>query len=59
MKTLVLLAHPGFTDRSIANRIIIEGIQSLEQVTVKDLYGKCPSFRFDVDAEQKALGVAS
>ena len=58
MKTLVLLAHPGFTNRSIANRIIVERIQPLEQVTVKDLYGECPSFRFDVDDEQKALVAA-
>lgn len=44
MKTLMILAHPGINDRSIANRIIVEKVRSLEEVTVKDLYAECPSF---------------
>jgi len=55
MNTLVLLAHPGIKDRSIANRIIVERIQSLEQVTVRDLYAECPSFKFNVDEEQTTI----
>lgn len=55
MNTLVLLAHPDIKDRSIASRIIVERIQSLEQATVRDLYAECRSFKFNVDEEQKAL----
>ena len=58
MKTLVVLAHPSLTERSVANRIIVERIRSLEQVTIKDLYRECPSFKFDIDTEQRALVAA-
>ena len=54
-KTLVVLAHPGIDDRSIANRIIIERVRSLEQVKIKDLYKECPSYKFRIEAEQKDL----
>jgi len=55
MKTLVVLAHPSIGERSLANRIIIERIRPIEGVTIKDLYKECPTFRFDVEAEHKAL----
>jgi glutathione-regulated potassium-efflux system ancillary protein KefG len=55
MKTLVVLAHPSIGERSLANRIIVERIRPLEGVTIKDLYKECPSFKFDVEAEHKAL----
>lgn len=58
MKTLVVLAHPDIKGRSIANKIIVERIRPLEQVTVKDLYRECPSFRFTVESEQKDLVAA-
>ena len=55
MKTLVAVAHPNMDGGSIANRIIVDRIRSLQGVTVKDLYRECPDFRFDVAAEQKTL----
>jgi putative NADPH-quinone reductase len=55
MKTLVVLAHPSIGERSLANRIIIERVRPIEDVTIKDLYRECPSFRFNVEAEHKAL----
>ena len=58
MKTLVLLAHPRIDDGSIANRIIVDRVRPLEGVTVRDLYGECPSFRFDVASEQAGLVAA-
>ena len=55
MKTLVVLAHPSLNEKSIANRIIVERVRPIPQVTIKDLHREYPSFRFDVDAEQEAL----
>lgn len=55
MKTLVILAHPNLDAGSLANRIIIEKVRTIPQVTVKDLHRECPTFRFDIEAEQQAL----
>ena len=55
MKTLVVLAHPRMDGGSIANRIIVDRIRPLEGVTIRDLYRECPTFTFDVEAEQQAL----
>ena len=55
MKTLVVLAHPSIGEKSIANRIIVDRIRSVEHVTIKDLFREYPSFRFNIVAEQKAL----
>jgi len=55
MKTLVVLAHPSLSERSIANRLIVDRMRSIPGVTVRDLYQECPSFRFTVEAEQEAL----
>ena len=55
MKTLVVLAHPSIGEKSLANRIIIDKIRLLAGVTIKDLSKECPSFRFNVEAEHKAL----
>jgi len=55
MTTLVIVAHPGLAETSIANRIIVDGVRSLPQVTIKNLHQEYPSFTFAVDAEQDAL----
>ena len=55
MKTLVVLAHPSLSEKSLANRIIVERVRPLPHVTVKDLYRESPGFRFDITAEQAAL----
>ena len=54
-KTLIVLAHPHFEEQSIANKIIIGQVKPIQGVKVKDLYRECPSFHFNVDAEQAAL----
>jgi putative NADPH-quinone reductase len=55
MKTIVLLAHPNINEGSIANRIIVERIRTLDKVKIRDLYSECPSFRFNIESEQKDL----
>ena len=55
MKTLVILAHPNLREGSLANRIIIEKVRTIPQVMIKDLYQECPTFRFNIEAEQQAL----
>jgi len=55
MNTLVILAHPSLNDGSIANRIIVDRIRSLPQVTIKNLQQEYPAFAFSVDTEQDAL----
>lgn len=54
-KTLVVLAHPHFEKQSIANKIIIEKIKTIDGVKIKDIYSECPSFHFNIEAEQAAL----
>jgi len=53
--TLIVLAHPNFETRSIANKMIVEAVKTIPGVRLKDLYRECPSFHFQVEAEQKAL----
>jgi putative NADPH-quinone reductase len=47
-KTIVVLAHPHFEKQSIANKIIIERVKTIESVKIKDLYREYPSFKFDI-----------
>ncbi len=53
-KVLVLYAHPE-PDSSVANQMMIKKIQSLDHVTVHDLYAHYPDFFIDVKAEQRLL----
>ena len=55
MNTLVIVSHPGLKKSSIANRVIVDKIQPLAQVVIKDLYQEYPFFTFNVDVEQDAL----
>jgi putative NADPH-quinone reductase len=55
MTTLIVVAHPDLKGGSLANRIIIEEVRTIPRVTIKDLYRECPTFRFNVEAEQQAL----
>ena len=54
-KTLVVLANPSIEKRSLANKIIIEKIRTLEGVKIKNLYQEYPSFQFNIETEQAAL----
>lgn len=53
-KVLVLYAHPE-SQTSVANQMMIKKIESLDHVTVHDLYAHYPDFFIDVSAEQKLL----
>ncbi|MEF1256063.1 glutathione-regulated potassium-efflux system ancillary protein KefG [Vibrio sp. M260112] len=53
-KVLVLYAHPE-SQTSVANQMMIKKIESLDHVTVHDLYAHYPDFFVDVSAEQKLL----
>lgn len=49
-----IFAHPQRT-RSRANRLVLERVCDLPQVTVVDLYETYPGFHIDVDKEQQNL----
>ncbi|KJY84226.1 potassium transporter KefG [Vibrio galatheae] len=53
-KVLVLYSHPE-SQASVANQMMIKKIESLDHVTVHDLYAHYPDFFIDVAAEQKLL----
>lgn len=54
---LLIFAHP-YPDRSRANRLLLEAVESLPGVVVRSLYDSYPTFDIDVRAEQAALRVA-
>ena len=45
-------------NNSIANQVMIKKIQSLEHVTVHDLYAEYPDFFIDVNYEHELLSHA-
>ncbi|MFM2588675.1 glutathione-regulated potassium-efflux system ancillary protein KefG [Vibrio sp. TBV020] len=53
-KVLVIYAHPESRD-SVANQMMLKKIESLEHVTVHDLYAHYPDFFIDVNAEHQLL----
>jgi glutathione-regulated potassium-efflux system ancillary protein KefG len=53
-KILMVFAHP-FPRKSRANRLILEKVRGLPNLTVSDLYEKYPYFHIDVNAEKKLL----
>ncbi len=53
-RVLVIYAHPE-PHNSIANQVMIKRVQSLEHVTVHDLYGAYPDFFIDVNHEHDLL----
>ncbi len=53
-KVLVIYAHPE-PNASIANQVMIKKIESLEHVTIHELYGCYPDFFIDVAAEHQRL----
>ena len=52
---LLLFAHP-YSDRSRANRALLERVRDLSGLEVRRLYDLYPDFDIDVAAEQAALG---
>ena len=55
MKTLVLVAHKYLATRSIANQAIVESLNAIEGLEIRDLYQLYPDFKIDVANEQQAL----
>jgi len=54
-KTLIILGHPDINDISIANKIIINGLESLENIEIRNLAKLYSDFDIDSEAEQKVL----
>ncbi|MBY6198552.1 glutathione-regulated potassium-efflux system ancillary protein KefG [Vibrio hangzhouensis] len=53
-RVLVIYAHPE-PQNSIANQVMLKRIQSLDNVTLRDLYALYPDFFIDVSAEHQLL----
>lgn len=53
-KVLVIYAHPE-SQESVANQVMLKKIESLEHVTVHDLYAHYPDFFIDVHEEHHLL----
>jgi len=53
-RVLILFAHPAL-ERSRVNRVLTEGLETLEGVTFHDLYEAYPDFDIDVRREQALL----
>ncbi|WP_299016805.1 glutathione-regulated potassium-efflux system ancillary protein KefG [uncultured Photobacterium sp.] len=54
LKVLVIYAHPD-PEESVANCAMLKGIETLEHVTVHDLYAAYPDFFIDVNHERELL----
>lgn len=54
-KVIVISGHPSVNEESICNKIILEKLQGLEYVQVRNLQSMYPDFKIDVEAEQAAL----
>lgn len=53
-KILILFAHPRF-EKSRVNRALLDRIEEVPGVTVRDLYERYPDFNIDAAQEQDAL----
>lgn len=58
MKTLVIFAHSDVKNASIANRLIINQLKTVDDVEIRDLYQLYPYFKIDIEAEQQAMNDA-
>ncbi len=53
-KILILFAHPAF-QKSRINRVLVDGLNEIQGVTLHDLYQCYPEMDIDVKQEQKLL----
>ena len=53
-KILILFAHPAF-QKSRINKILIQGLDDMEGITLHDLYQAYPEMDIDIEAEQKLV----
>ncbi|GLQ29597.1 NAD(P)H-dependent oxidoreductase [Litoribrevibacter albus] len=58
MKTVVIFAHSDVKNASIANRLIIDRLNTVDGVEIRDLYQLYPDFKIDIEAEQHAMSDA-
>lgn len=56
-RAVVIYAHP-YPDRSRANRILIEAVRTLDDVTVRPIYDLYPDFAIDEVRERELLAAA-
>lgn len=56
-RAVVIYAHP-YPDRSRANRILIDAVRTLDDVTVRPLYDLYPDFAIDEVRERELLTAA-
>lgn len=53
--TVVIVGHPDLNGQSLANKLIVDKLKTLEKTEVRILSELYPDFRIDVAAEQAAL----
>lgn len=53
-KVLILFAHPRL-EKSRTNRLLLDHIPAVEDITIRDLYELYPDFNIDIQAEQALL----
>ena len=54
MRILILFAHPRPSE-SIVQRAMLDAVNTLDGITIRDLYAEYPHFDIDVEREQKLL----
>jgi len=50
----IIVAHPNLS-QSTTNRALIEGVATLDNVIIHDLYAHYPDFKIDVEAEHQLM----
>ncbi|BAX81683.1 NAD(P)H-dependent oxidoreductase [Labilibaculum antarcticum] len=53
-KILILFAHPAF-QKSRINKILIQGLDDIEGITLHDLYQAYPEMDIDIESEQRLV----
>jgi glutathione-regulated potassium-efflux system ancillary protein KefF len=54
-KTLIILGHPDVKGGSIANKVIVNRLEELENIEIRNLAKLYPDFKIDTAAEQDSL----
>ena len=53
-KTLIIFAHPAL-EKSRVNKVLIDAVRNMDNVTVNDLYEEYPDFQIDLEREKGLL----
>ncbi len=54
LKNLLILAHPNL-NQSFSNKRIVEGLQNIPNLKIRNLYAEYPDFNINVEKEQADL----